>query len=265
MNFNYISSKQNSLIKKTNSLYKKKFRDKENLFVIEGLRGVELVCEHKIDLIDYVIATEEYANKLTFDLDYNKLFICSDEVFNSLPDAKNAQGILAVCKKVKYDINDVINNDKLFLVVCENLQDPGNAGTLIRMVDSVGADGIIFTNGSVDIYNPKVVRSTAGSILNVNIYENFESDDIINKLKENGVTLYGTSLQTESYHYDEEYQDNIAIFLGNEGNGIKDSTLEQLDCKIKIPMCGKAESLNVGVAGSIIAYEILRQKRKGGK
>ncbi len=264
MNYNYISSKQNSLVKKISSLYKKKYRDKENLFVVEGLRSVSLVCENKIEDIEYVLITEEYVEKFTYTLDHNKLYVCSDEVFKSIADATNAQGILAVCRKPVKDLNHLLKKEKVFLLVCENLQDPGNAGTLIRTVDSVGADGIVFTQGSVDVYNPKVVRSTVGSILNVDIYENVDVSVLVKNLKQNKITCYGTSLDTKMYHDELIYNENLAIFLGNEANGLLQSTQDMLDIKVKIPMCGKAESLNVGVAGSVVCYEILRQKRKGG-
>ncbi len=264
MNYNYISSKQNNLVKKTSSLYKKKYRDKEGLFVVEGLRSVTLVCENKLEDIEYVLITEEYVEKFDYSLNFNKLFVCSEEVFKSIADAVNAQGILAVCKKPQRDIEDLLFKENVFLLVCENLQDPGNAGTLIRTADSVGADGIVFTQGSVDIYNPKVVRSTVGSILNVNIYENIEVEKLIKDLQKRNITCYGTSLDTTEFHDEVKYNENLAVFLGNEANGLLQSTQDILDIKVKIPMYGKAESLNVGVAGSVVCYEILRQKRKGG-
>ncbi len=271
MNYNFISSKQNNLIKKTGSLYKKKFRDIEQMFVVEGFRSVELVLENTPELVEYVLVTESYLDKIKPNLDENKVFVCTDEVFMSLADATNAQGILAVCNKkeieteIETGIEAVLLKENCFLFVCENLQDPGNAGTLIRTVDSVGGDGIIFTKGSVDIYNPKVVRSTVGSILNVNIFENIEVSDLVKILERNNVITYGTSLNTDVYHDEECYSDKLAIFLGNEANGLTESTLSVLNKKIKIPMCGKAESLNVGVAGSVVGYEVLRQRRNKNK
>ncbi len=264
MSYELIQSKQNKLIKKIKSLYLKKYRDLENLFVVEGLRGVSLVCENKAEKVKYILVTEEYFIKIDFKYDEEILHVCTKEVFDSIPEAVNAQGILAVCEKSEDNLEDLIKQTNLFLVVCENIQDPGNAGTLIRTVDSVGADAIVFTKGSVDIYNPKVIRSTAGSILNVKVFENYSSDEIIYICKTNDIKTYGTTLDTDKYHYDVEYNSRLGVFLGNEGNGLLDETQEQLDYKIKIEMCGKAESLNVGVAGSVVAYEILRQKRKGG-
>ncbi len=261
MNYNFISSKQNNLIKKTASLYKKKFRDIEQLFVVEGLRSVDLVIENTPELVEYIIVTENYLEKLDFVLDESKVNVCTDEVFLSLADATNAQGILAVCRKKETKIEEVLKKENSFIFVCENLQDPGNAGTLIRTVDSVGGDGIIFTKGSVDIYNPKVVRSTVGSILNVNIFENVDVSELVKKLESDNYVTYGTSLDTDVYHDEETYESKLAIFLGNEANGLTENTLSMLNKKIKIPMCGKAESLNVGVAGSVVGYEVLRQKR----
>ncbi len=261
MNYNFISSKQNNLIKKTASLYKKKFRDIEQLFVVEGLRSVSLVLENTPELVEYILVTESYLEKLEFVLDENKLNVCTDDVFKSLADATNAQGILAVCHKKQTEIEGLLKKEKSFIFVCENLQDPGNAGTLIRTVDSVGGDAIIFTKGSVDIYNPKVVRSTVGSILNVNIFENVEVSDLVKKLESENFVTYGTSLDTNVYHDEENYMEKLAIFLGNEANGLTDETLAMVNKKIKIPMCGKAESLNVGVAGSVVGYEVLRQRR----
>ncbi len=261
MSYNFISSKQNNLIKKTSSLYKKKFRDIEQLFVVEGLRSVDLVVENTPELVEYILITESYLEKITFVIDESKLNVCTEDVFVSLADATNAQGILAVCRKKETDLKSVLSKENAYIFVCENLQDPGNAGTLIRTVDSVGGDGIIFTKGSVDIYNPKVVRSTVGSILNVNIFENIEVSELVKELESENFVTYGTSLDTNVYHDEENYADKLAIFLGNEANGLTETTLGLLNKKIKIPMCGKAESLNVGVAGSVVGYEILRQKR----
>ncbi len=267
MNYNFISSKQNNLIKKTASLYKKKYRDIEQMFVVEGLRSIDLVLENTPELVEYLLITESYLDKIKLTIDENKVFVCTEEVFVSLADATNAQGILAVCRKKQEDtgsnfgVENVLKKENAFIFVCENLQDPGNAGTLIRTVDSVGGDGIIFTKGSVDIYNPKVVRSTVGSILNVNIFENIEVNDLIKLLESHNVVTYGTSLGTDIYHDEECYSSKLAIFLGNEANGLTEGTLSMLNKKIKIPMCGKAESLNVGVAGSVVGYEVLRQRR----
>ncbi len=265
MNYNFISSKQNNLIKKTASLYKKKFRDLEKLFVVEGLRSVDLVVGNTPELVEYVLVTESYLdriNNIVQLLDETRIVVCTEDVFLSLADATNAQGVLAVCHKKETTIDGILASEDSFIFVCENLQDPGNAGTLIRTVDSVGGDAIIFTKGSVDIYNPKVVRSTVGSILNVNIFENVDVSDLIKNLENKNFVTYGTSLDTEVYHDEEVYSNKLAIFLGNEANGLTKSTLSMLNKKIKIPMCGKAESLNVGVAGSVVGYEVLRQKRK---
>lgn len=265
MQFEVVHSKQNNSIKRIKSLYMKKYRDKENSFIVEGLRCVSLICENEPTSVEKVLVTEEYLEKIDFYIDEDKFLVCSNEVFMSIPEAVNAQGILAVCKKYNNDINDTIKNNNVFLIVCENIQDPGNAGTLIRTADSVGADGIIFTKGSVDIYNPKVIRSTAGAILNIKVFENLSSDEIIDLCKVNNIWTYGTSLDAESFHYDVKYKQSLGIFLGNEANGLRKETQEKLDSKIKIEMCGRSESLNVGVAGSVVAYEILRQIRKGGK
>lgn len=257
----YITSKKNAIIKKINSLYLKKNRDKENLFVLEGLRSVNLVCENALNDVDCILITEEYKEKFDYSKYGSKVFICSDDVFKGMADTKNAQGILAICKKQSYDLDLILKKENAFVFVCDNIQDPGNAGTLIRTVDSIGADAIIFTQGSVDLYNPKVIRSTVGSILNVKIFENINTDDIIEKLNKNNIFTYGTSLETNNNHYDNIYKNKVAVFLGNEANGLTEEILSKLDYKVKIPMEGKAESLNVGVAGSIIGYEILRQKK----
>lgn len=260
MIYNFISSKQNAIIKRTNSLYSKKFRDKENAFIVEGLRGVTLICENALNDVEYILLREDYVDKFNYDVDYNKIYLCSNEVFKGMADAKNAQGILAVCKKTHYEFSEIFNKDNLFIFVCENIQDPGNAGTLIRTVDSIGADAIVFTKGSVDLYNPKVVRSTVGSILNVKVFENLQINEVVENLKANNVYSYGTSLEAKNNHFEEVYKNKLAVFLGNEANGLLSETLKMVDFKVKIPMEGSAESLNVGVAGSVIGYEILRQR-----
>lgn len=254
-----IESKQNKIVKYIKSLSNKKNRDDENVFVVEGERFVSLINEDVE--VKYIIVSQSYLQSNDNICNQNDLVIVTDEVFEYIAETVKPQGIMAVCRKQKYNLNDILKQDGT-IIVCENMQDPNNAGTVIRTADSTGCICVVFTNNSVDIYNSKVVRGTAGSIFNIPVVYGYDSLEIIKLLKENGFVSYGTHLNTNNYYDDVTYENKTAIFIGNEGNGLLDSTAMSVDKLVKIPMLGKSESLNASVASSVILYEIVRQRRK---
>jgi TrmH family RNA methyltransferase len=150
--------------------------------------------------------------------------------------------------------------EKPLIIILENIQDPGNLGTIIRTADAVGANGIIISKGSVDVYNPKVVRATMGSIFRVPIISESNLVEDINTLRDNNIEVLASHLQGSSNIYDCDLTKGVAILIGNEGNGLSEGITGLANRNIKIPMIGKSESLNAGVAASIMVYEVLRQR-----
>ena len=189
---------------------------------------------------------------------YDCIYV-NNSVFKYITDVLNPQGILAVVEK-KSKTNMIDYNQDIILVL-DGIQDPGNIGTILRTVDSIGLKQIILSDKCADIYNPKVVRSTMGAIFRVNAIESNELIETLNEIKKNNFEIVSTDLKTEHNIYDIDYK-NIAIVIGNEANGVSEEILKISDKKIKIPMFGKTESLNASVATGIILYEYVRRKIK---
>ncbi len=259
-----ISSKDNETIKKLKKLKDKKYRDQENCYIIEGIKLIkEAINENaKIKLI---IVCDDCKQENNIDADakyeiakYECIYV-TEKIFLSLTNVVNPQGILAVIEKEKS--NNVINYDEDLFLVLDDIQDPGNMGTILRTADSLNLKQIIVSKGSSDIYNPKVVRSTMGAIFRVNI---IESDNLVKTLKDmkkHKIKIVTTNLQTDKKIYDVDYEKS-AIVIGNEANGVSNEVLELADEKVKIPMPGKTESLNASVATAIILYEAMRKNLK---
>ena len=189
---------------------------------------------------------------------YDCIYV-NNTVFKYITDVLNPQGILAVVEK-KSKTNQIDYNQDI-IIVLDGIQDPGNIGTILRTVDSVGLNQIVLSDKCADIYNPKVVRSTMGAIFRVNAIESNELIETLNEIKKNNFEIVSTDLKTEHNIYDIDYK-NIAIVIGNEANGVSEEILKISDKKIKIPMFGKTESLNASVATGIILYEYVRRKIK---
>jgi len=189
-------------------------------------------------------------------------FIVTDQCMNKMSDTDNPQGILAVVKQNRYTLPDLLGDGtkKPMIFVMDHLQDPGNMGTIIRMAEGAGATGILIGNNSADIYNPKVVRSTMGSIFRVPIMITEDLSSDLRMLKQAGITLYATHLSGKDI-YDEDFREPLAFLIGNEGAGLSDGITALADKMIRIPMEGKVESLNAAVSATVVGYETARQRR----
>lgn len=238
----YISSINNEYIKEISKLNEKKYRDKSNKYLIEGLH---LVTEAlKYDIIDTIIIREDFNYETNI-----KYIIVSSEVMKKLSDNPSIPKIMAVVNKKE----STIKGNKILLL--DRLQDPGNLGTIIRSAVAFNFDTIILSNDTVDLYNSKVLRSTQGMLFNINILRQ-DLTNVINELKNNNYTIYGTKVDNG---YDVKEINNInkfALIIGNEGTGISDNILKQCDKYLYIKMNNNCESLNAGVAASILMYEM---------
>jgi len=156
---------------------------------------------------------------------------------------------------------DMLQKKNPHLLLLENLQDPGNVGTIMRTAEGAGADGIILSRTSVDLYHPKTIRSTMGSIYRMPFLYVNSLEEILPVLKKQGIRTYAAHLQGKNCYDQEDYRKGCAFFIGNEGNGLSESLSRQADAWIRIPMQGKLESLNAAIAASILMYEACRQRR----
>ena len=189
--------------------------------------------------------------------------VVTEEQMKKLTDTVTPQGILCVVRQPSYTVEDIINHPgHRLLMILEDIQDPGNLGTIFRTAEGAGASGIIMTKGCADLFNPKVVRSTMGSIYRVPFFVTDDIEQTISLVKNAQIEVFAAHLKGE-YFYDEiEYKD-AAFLIGNEGRGLKDSTASLADTYIKIPMSGELESLNASMAAGILMYEHNRQIRTG--
>ena len=238
----YITSINNEYIKEISKLNEKKYRDKSNKYLIEGLH---LVTEAlKYDIIDTIIIREDFSYETNI-----KHIIVSNEVMKKLSDNPSIPKIMAVVNKKE----STIYGNKILLL--DRLQDPGNLGTIIRSAVAFNFDTIILSNDTVDLYNSKVLRSTQGMLFNINILRQ-NLTNVINELKNNNYTIYGTKVDN-GYDVKEVNNTNkFALIIGNEGTGISDNILKQCDKYLYIKMNNNCESLNAGVAASILMYEM---------
>lgn len=254
-----IESKNNNLFKEIKKLKEKKHRIKSNKYLIEGLRFVEEAIKSKVS-IDSIIFTESFKEKnpnLFLKINENiKLIQMNEALLKQLCSTENPQGIVGVINMQ----NKELKSGELVVLV-DKVQDPGNMGTIIRTAHAAGAAGIVMTKGTVDIYNDKTLRSTMGSIFYIPIVED-NSLDFVKSLKKEGYKLVVSSLQGKNNFFEENLQGKVMIAVGNEGNGVSDEVYDIADIKVKIPMPGEAESLNVAVATSIMIYEKIRQSLK---
>ena len=257
-----ITSASNGKIKTIQNLQKKsKYRKEEKLFIIEGTR---LFQETPRQLLKEVYVSENAENSLKDQLIDIKYEVVSDNIFASISDTTTPQGILAVVKQPCYSLEKILAKENPLLLILEDLQDPGNLGTIMRTAEGAGVTGILMTKGCVDIYNPKVVRSTMGSVYRmpfIYLEDQKEFVRIFRQLKEKNIITYGAALM-ESKDYDQySYEEGTAFVIGNEGKGLSETALSICEKYVKIPMCGQLESLNAAVASSILMYEAFRQRR----
>ncbi|MBF4692835.1 TrmH family RNA methyltransferase [Fusibacter ferrireducens] len=259
-----INSNQNKLFKQIKSLINKKYRQKWGQFIIEGERFIDYALTHDY-AIEYICIRQDlmasFSNdeKMALYQKKSKVILLPPNLFDELADTEKSQGIIGVLALPKpVEIENIFERSVLpQLIFLDRLQDPGNVGTIIRTADACGIEYIILNKGTVDPYNSKVVRSTAGSILNVKIIEVEDAPFWLNRLSEQGYTLLVTALHAE-YAYDDKsaYGQANCLIIGNEANGVSEQIMRLKSHKIKIPIYGKAESLNASVAAGIMMYKI---------
>lgn len=261
-----IISKENNTIKDIKKLKEKKYRSETGKFIIEGFRFVEEGLKSSFTIEKVVVkesVLDKFKEKFADYINENeeKIFVISDSVFKGIAATENSQGVLAV---VKMDHHIQESKDGIYILI-DKVQDPGNLGTIIRTAHSAGCTGIIMTKGTVDLYNEKTLRSTMGSIFNIGIIHENEELEFTKGLLGENYNLVCSSLQTDKNFYEVDLVNNVIIAVGNEGKGISDEVMSLATKKVKIPMLGNAESLNVAIAASIMIYEGVRQRILSGK
>ena len=261
-----ITSASNDKIKYLRSLYQKKYRRKYNQFVLEGVRLIEEAVQENVDLSqvfysEYLLRNEQ-GEKLLEQLQEKEVQIyeIDDGLLQQVADTVSPQGILAIVDKVEYELNDILENKDGLILVVDQIQDPGNLGTIIRTADAAGFDGIITTKGTVSLYNQKTIRATMGSFFRTPIAKVNDLNEFEHGISESDYNLVVADTAGDNYHFDIDYLPATAIIVGNEAHGPRQELIDLADQSIKIPLLGGAESLNVAMATSVIVYEAVRQK-----
>lgn len=258
-----ITSISNTQVKQVCAYVQKaKERRKDGIFVVEGRKMFE---EAPIEQIYKVYVTQSFCDKHIKDdiaakLKQTEYELVSEEVFAKMSDTKTPQGVLCLVKWPQYTLNNLLAQKDGVFVVLEDLQDPGNLGTIIRTGEGAGIAGVIMTRETVDIFNPKTIRATMGSIYRVPFVYVEDIAEAIRTLKEAGISVYAAHLKGQKYYDSFDYKTGSAFLIGNEGNGLKESTADLADTYVKIPMAGRVESLNAAIATTLFMYEAARQR-----
>ena len=259
-----ISSKDNEFIKHIKKLKDKKYRDESNEYIIEGIKLIEEAVKEqakikKIIVCENTTKTYEIPTHIMLEIAKYECIYVTDKIFNLITQVTNPQGIMAIIEKNSKE-NEIDYTQDIILVL-DDVQDPGNLGTILRTADSIGLNQIVVSKGTADAFNSKVVRSTMGAIFRIKIIETQDLIRTIKQMKKHHFKLMVTSLQTENSIYDINFNKKI-IVIGNEANGVSKEIQDMADEKAKIPMLGRTESLNASVAAGIVMYEYVRQKIK---
>ena len=256
-----ITSTSNAQVKHLVQLKKNaKVRREEQIYVVEGIRMFLEAPQEQI-VQTYVSASFEAEKEHNKYLKGRQYEVLSDTVFSYVSDTKTPQGILCLVKMPDYTLEQLRSDEKGRWLILENVQDPGNLGTMFRTGEGAGITGVIMDSSTVDIFNPKTIRSTMGSIYRIPFYISDDLRETIREIRDRGIRTYAAHLQGSVCYDTADYRQGTAFLIGNEGNGLTEATAALADTYIRIPMCGKLESLNAAMAAGILMYEANRQRR----
>lgn len=240
-------------------LASRKYRDSYGQFLVEGEKVIRDAINAGQKLIT-VLAEDGYP------IDEDE-FPCAcatveNKLFSQLAQTATTQGIIAIAEKQNLSKGEFcgrIGEKSGNVILLDRLQDPGNIGTIIRTADAAGYSGVMTIKGTADLYSPKIVRATAGSLFRMPVYAADSPQEAVEILESAGKTILATGFDTELYYYDVDMKKNTGLIIGNEGNGISDELMEQAHMIVKIPMDGEIDSLNAAVAAGILMYETVRK------
>lgn len=255
-----ITSISNAKIKNiVQLLVKAKARKEQNVYVVEGIR---MFREAPKDQIVEIYMTEAVCRKENLNECFSwgiPVELVSEEVFRHMSATQTPQGILCVMRRPDHNFDETLSQGGGIWLLLEDIQDPGNLGTILRTGEGAGVRGVIMSKGTVDIYNPKTIRSTMGSIYRVPFWYVNDFDYTLEKLAESNIKTYAAHLDGKKYYDQFDFSKGCAFLIGNEGNGLKEETAKKANAYLKIPMEGSVESLNAAMACGILMYEAHRQ------
>ena len=259
-----LTGLQNPVVKAAAELKQKKYRTQNGLYLAEGLRTAEEAVAYKaVETLFYVATDDDRTMRLLEDaaMQNIKLVCVNENVMKKIADTETPQGIIAVCKMRQPKLENLLASGKMLLVL-DRVGDPGNSGTMLRTADAAGIGGLVLLKGCADIYAPKTVRSSMGSLFHIPVLSGVSEQEFVSAAKKAGYDLLVTCLDGADNLYKADLSGRIAFVMGNEAGGVSETLLEKADKRVYIPMAGRAESLNVAMAAGIVMFEALRRKVK---
>ncbi|MDO4523456.1 MAG: RNA methyltransferase [Eubacteriales bacterium] len=256
-----INSTSNKQIKNLAQLLKKaKARREQRVFVVEGWKMYREVPKDRL-VMTYVSESFYGQEEHRSLLQGRDVEVVADRIFHSVSDTVTPQGILCIVRQQEYTLQDILDTAEApRLMILENLQDPGNLGTIFRTAEGAGITGILMSEDTVDIYNPKVTRSTMGSIYRMPFLYVKDMAAVMDELKRREIRTYAAHLRAKKEYYEQDYRQAYAFLIGNEGRGLTDELTSMADEYIRISMAGQVESLNAAVASAVLMFEAKRQR-----
>ena len=256
-----ITGRANPQIKNIMRLTKKPDeRRKQGIFLVEGVRMYEEAPPEQITEVwvsQSFLKKEENQNRLA-GRDYREV---SDDIFKRISDTQTPQGILCMVRRPRYELSDLTDAGPAHLLLLEDIRDPGNLGTMFRTAEGAGATGVIMNQTCADLFSPKTIRSTMGSVFRVPFYITEDLRAVVRELKQKKITVYAAHLNGNKCYDTFDYREGCGSLIGNEGAGLKEETAALADEYLRIPMEGSLESLNAAMAAGILMYEVNRQRR----
>lgn len=257
-----ISSTQNPRVKQWVQLLDRKGRQKQGQYLIEGTHLIEEALKHQAPVRTIVYDLDKGLPRELRALSEGQVewVGVTSAIMEKCSDTQTPQGTFAVVDKRGTDAADLFEHENALIVALDGVQDPGNLGTIIRSADAVGAHAVVLGRGTVDLYNPKTIRSTMGSLFHLPIIEG-DLQELLLEASNRGVQIIGSSLQAEASYYELDLTRSSWIVLGNEGQGLSSEVEQLVTQRAIIPMHGQAESLNVAMAGTVMLFEAARQRQ----
>lgn len=258
-----ITSLQNNAIKNIVKLGKNRERQQQGLFVIEGARELSLalranytiesvyVCRELFETTKYPDVLDALPNNIVFDITH--------EVFSKIAYRENSDGVVALAKPKKHGLDNLVLSDNPFIIILESVEKPGNLGAILRTADAAAIDAVVVCQPQTDLYNPNVIRSSVGGIFTVQTAV-CTSEEAINWLRSKNIASYAAELEAAEYYQDTNFTNASAIVMGTEADGLTPIWLNNADKRIKIPMRGEIDSLNVSVSTAVLTFEAMRQR-----
>ena len=255
-----ITSLQNPRIKQLVKLRDRRVRDREEVILVEGRYEIEIA--HSSGLVPRTLyLSPELAGGANLGVKAGEVLAVSKAVFQKISYRDNPDGYLAVFPMPHPELESITLSEPPFVIVAEAIEKPGNLGAILRTADAAGVDALIVSDPRTDVYNPNVIRASRGTVFTVPVVQ-ASNGKTLEWLRSNGIVVLAATPSTTKSYTDADLSQPIALALGTEDEGLSDFWLESADEKVLIPMAGKVNSLNVSVSAAILAYEVVRQRRK---